>query len=371
MASESQNSRVSKVLPWGKIEKYNSSLFKDSWRIGTIADGSCFFHAILTAVDKTYRDMKGDGVRGLAQTEKQQRATMIRSKIGKKLTMKNWQTLQNGEPAHLSLTEQIRHTERIVLKVFSNPDKYKGSRSREWIKDSLSSEQMELIRYVLGEDMLDMSNFTNECKLEEGYCDVTTSKETFVAQETKNFVRKVTKNVKKLVKKFSQDLIEKTVISYRSFLQILFDMSAKLALQGLVDHFKNPEEWIGTEYLVYLSDQFDVNIVVIDASTDFPYVTADPAYIKATRQTIFLLAVNENHYECIAMQIKGGGKRARITCKYETDGDVAQLVFDLLYKDVAYEKHPLLAAAMYGEKEVYSSNEDDRLVYSDSDSDSD
>ena len=116
MASESQNSRVSKVLPWGKIEKYNSSLFKDSWRIGTIADGSCFFHAILTAVDKTYRDMKGDGVRGLAQTEKQQRATMIRSKIGKKLTMKNWQTLQNGEPAHLSLTEQIRHTERICLR---------------------------------------------------------------------------------------------------------------------------------------------------------------------------------------------------------------------------------------------------------------
>ena len=138
-----------------------------------------------------------------------------------------------------------------------------------------------------------------------------------------------------------------------------------------ISELRNPNEWIGTEYLVYLSDQFDVNIVVIDASTGFPYVTADPAYIKATRQTIFLLAVNENHYECIAMQIKGGGKRARITCKYETDGDVAQLVFDLLYKDIAYEKHPRLAAVMYGEKEVYSSNDDDRLVYSDSDSDSD
>ena len=115
MASESQISSTTKVLSWGKIEKYDSLLFPNSWRIGTIADGSCFFHAILTAIDKTYRDIKGDGIRGIAQSEKQKRVGMIRGKIGKKLTMKNWQTLQDGEPAHLALTEQIRHTEGKLL----------------------------------------------------------------------------------------------------------------------------------------------------------------------------------------------------------------------------------------------------------------
>ena len=76
MASESQNSSTTKVLSWGKIEKYDSPLFPNSWRIGTIADGSCFFHAILTAIDKTYRDIKGDGIRGIAQSEKQQRVEL-------------------------------------------------------------------------------------------------------------------------------------------------------------------------------------------------------------------------------------------------------------------------------------------------------
>ncbi len=372
MASESQNSSTTKVLSWGKIEKYDSPLFPNSWRIGTIADGSCFFHAILTAIDKTYRDIKGDGIRGIAQSEKQQRVEMIRGKIGKKLTMKNWQTLQGGEPAHLALTEQIRHTESIVSRVISNPDKYQKSKSRKWIYDSLKADQMHLINTVLGSDLLDMSNFTSACKVETGYCDISASRDTFVAQETKNFVRKVSLNVKPLVKKFGQELIEQTVISYRSFLKTLFDMSAKLALQCLVDHFKDPSQWIGTEYLVYLSDQFDVNIVIIDAGTGFPYITAEKSYLKDSRQTIYLLALNESHYECIATQIQGGGKRARITCKYETDGEQTQKVFSLLDKETAFSTHPQLAAAMYGEEvidEDSSEDDDERLVYSDSDSD--
>ena len=46
-------------LSWSKFNKYDSLLFKNqAWRVGTIADGSCFFHAILTATNKSYRNIK-------------------------------------------------------------------------------------------------------------------------------------------------------------------------------------------------------------------------------------------------------------------------------------------------------------------------
>ena len=48
------------VLTWGRFEQYVSPYIKnkDVWRIGTIADGSCYFHAILTATDKSYRGLE-------------------------------------------------------------------------------------------------------------------------------------------------------------------------------------------------------------------------------------------------------------------------------------------------------------------------
>ena len=371
MAFTSQNYSSPSVLSWGKIEKYDSPYLENAWRIGTIGDGSCFFHAILTAVDKKYRDLNGDGVRGVAEQERQQRASSIRSKIGRKLTMQNWQTLQKGEPSFLALTEELRNTEKIVSKVLKSPDKYKESKSRSWIYKVVSKKSMKLIYHICGENLLDMTQFGNESKENGVYKDMKELKQIFTSQETKIFVEKVSANVKSILKKFDSETVEKAVVEYRSLMSKTFDMSGKMALQNLVDHFTDPSEWIGTEYLVFLSDQFDVNIIVIDGQTKFPYITADLDYIKNTRQTILLLAVNQNHYECIATQLSNTGKRAKITCKFKTSNETIQKILCLMDKQKAFEKYPNLARQMYNEPadkmEEDSSDEDDgRLVYSDS-----
>ena len=45
------------ILSSGKFSRFTSPMFeKGCWRIGTISDGSCFFHAIVTSLSKSYRD---------------------------------------------------------------------------------------------------------------------------------------------------------------------------------------------------------------------------------------------------------------------------------------------------------------------------
>ena len=70
-----------------------------AWRIGTIADGSCFFHSILTATNKSYRNIKNIENRC-------KKVASIRQKIANKITLDTWEFLQNGEPAHFEFLQK-------------------------------------------------------------------------------------------------------------------------------------------------------------------------------------------------------------------------------------------------------------------------
>ena len=60
------------ILTWGRFERYGSPVFDDEvWRIGCVADGSCFFHATLTASDRNYRAL-GTADREEGESERRQ-----------------------------------------------------------------------------------------------------------------------------------------------------------------------------------------------------------------------------------------------------------------------------------------------------------
>ena len=101
-------------LSWGKFQRYSSPmLVNDVWRIGSIADGSCFFHSILTAINKNYRSIN-------SRSDRIKKVTEVRNAIARKITRTSWEKLQNGEPAHFSLLEKINEYESVVLKVLKS-----------------------------------------------------------------------------------------------------------------------------------------------------------------------------------------------------------------------------------------------------------
>ena len=132
-------------LSWGKFERYSSLLFPEGvWRIGTISDGSCFFHSILTAINKSYRSLKN-------RPNRIQKITDVRETIAGKITRDSWEKLQNGEPAHFSLLEKLNEFETVIIKVLKNPKKYSRSKSRQWILNSFTYDKsFNIISKVLG-----------------------------------------------------------------------------------------------------------------------------------------------------------------------------------------------------------------------------
>ena len=87
---------------------------------------SCFFHAIVTSLSKSYRDTE-------VYTEKIDKVKSIRSTIGSKIDSSNWEGLQNGEPCQFKFLEHLRILETELVKFIKKPQRYMGRKDRAWI----------------------------------------------------------------------------------------------------------------------------------------------------------------------------------------------------------------------------------------------
>jgi hypothetical protein len=297
-------------LQWGKFKKYSSKLYPEkAWRVGTIGDGSCFVHAILTAVNKKYRSIH-------KKSDRSKEAARIRKIISNKITESSWEKLQNGEPAHFELLQQLNTIDNILNKVISNPNKYKKSTSKKWIIDSFRySNSLKIAKKMMLP--LDLSNFTKACKDERtnGYVSIKQCKNIFVTHNLKNYVDKVGKNLNKLIQNFDNADIENSVVDYKQLLENVVDKAEELGVLSLRNYFASPTEWIGTEYLSFLGNQFNSNIFILDGNTGLPYITGDMSNIQKGRNNIILLSVNETHFETIGFEIESITGNTRIKCK--------------------------------------------------------
>ena len=294
------------LLSWGKFDQYYSNLLKEgAWRIGTITDGSCFFHAILTCISKSYRNLKD-------ADEKMLKVAEIRENIGSKITLETWEKLQNGEPAHFEFLTQLRRYENVIQKILKNPDKYRESKSREWILSLFAESSYKILHKVLGREIFNMHDFTSSCNEEGVYLPMKNCKDIFVKKQLGHCVKRIQNKFSDL--SYEKGVIEEAVLDYKKFLESCVDKAETDALNTLRVHFSDPGEWIGTEYLSFLGNQFNINIFLINGRTGLPYVNGDLSGIKEGRSNIFLLAVNESHFEALGFEINSQNSN-KIKCK--------------------------------------------------------
>ena len=310
-------------LDWGKFERYTTALFPSgTWRIGSIADGSCFFHSIMTSINKNYRGIKN-------RTERIDHITDLRGKISKKITLDTWENLQRGEPAHFAFLQQINDIEGGVAKYMYNPTKYHKSKSREWIRESINHDtSTKIINIVLGDSLFDMNDFSTTCSASPGYIPMDKCEDVFVKIQLKVYVKKIGRKLKQLTDTYQSGEIEASVLDYKVLLENIAAKAKTSALKSLVSHFANPREWVGTEYLEFLSNQFNTNIFIINGTNGMLYIQGDTTAIKEGRSSIFLLNVGESHYETLGFEIVSSDK-PKIKCRLSWTHPVVQKLVNL------------------------------------------
>ena len=329
-------------LAWGKFERYTTALFPSgTWRIGSIADGSCFFHSIMTSINKNYRGIKN-------RAERIDHITEVRGKISKKITLATWENLQHGEPAHFAFLQQINDIEGGVAKYMHNPAKYQKSKSREWIRNSIEHDtSAKIINIVLGDSLFDMNDFSATCSAASGYISMDKCEDVFVKIQLKVYVKKIGRKLKQLTDTYQSGEIEASVLDYKILLENIAANAKTSALKSLVSHFANPREWIGTEYLEFLSNQFNTNIFIINGTNGMPYIQGDTTAIKEGRSSIFLLNVGESHYETLGFEIVSSDK-PKIKCRLSWTHPVVQKLVNMGSKKTA-SKEALFDTVYCGE----------------------
>ena len=298
----------------GKFQRYASLLFTHgTWRIGTEPDGSCFFHALLTATDKAYRSIakrKGQG------DERCDIAKALRKNLSKKLTIPVWNSLQGGVPRHFAMTLSLRHVESVVTECIKNPS---SRGAHPWVLASFSGnvEALELVSEVIQGELFDVGAFSASCKKGEGYMDVAECDKKFCKHQVSRYVKLLSDDIKSLVAAHGSNLVEASGEGFAILVRNVARRARDLAFQKVQSHFGDSGQWIGTEFLPFISEQFNMNIFIISGETGLPYLqAAKKEDYSSDRGTIFLLAVDDTHYECLGFEVKDSeSTKAKVRCK--------------------------------------------------------
>lgn len=102
--------RETEILNVNEIVKINKSIFgENAVRIGTIGDGSCFFHAILTSIDDEYINMN--------KIERKRKIKELREDLSNSFTEDEYKNLANGNIYELGKTVEQFSYERMLMQL--------------------------------------------------------------------------------------------------------------------------------------------------------------------------------------------------------------------------------------------------------------
>ena len=307
------------TLSSGKFARFTSPMFqKGCWRIGTISDGSCFFHAIVTSLSKSYRSTE-------IYSDKIDKVKSIRSRIGSKIDASNWENLQNGEPCQFKFLEHLRLIETVIVKVIKKPNRYTGKKDKKWVFECIKGEStLKLLSLVTNKNLFEMNEYTKNCSDKYGkYKHMKDRKSIFIKIQLKTCVENIERNIKSLQEKFESSAIECAVLDFKRILEKATEIAEIRGLKDIVRGFSNPSTWVGTEYLSFLGDQFNMNIFIVTGDTGLPYPIDEKAITKG-RSNIFLLHVDECHFESLGFEIDSESSRPKIRCKLDWDSPIVQ-----------------------------------------------
>lgn len=335
----------------GKFQKYESMFFtKGAWRIGTTPDGSCFFHSLLTATDRDYRSLSKLQEQEQADTERLRSVKNLRKALSTKLTPTLWESLQEGSPRHFSFVLSVRAVESLILHCLKDQSKLE---SQKWVTDCFKGdiEALRLVHRVLKDELFNLDAYSKDCALEgtDRYKTVRECDAIFNNTQITRYVKELSDGIKEYVKHGGVEQVEVSAKGFANLVSNAARRSRIMSFKRAQKHFEDVSQWIGTEFIPFLSNQFNTNIFIISGQTGLPYLQGTKAddYCES-RGSIFLLAVDDQHYECLGFEVKEeGDRKSKVRCKVAWNHPYVQNTIALLSRDTAEKLNPLVSRELY------------------------
>ena len=299
-------------LPIGKTVRFSSPIHKNLVRTGTISEGSCFFHSVLTASSATYRAT-------MNHSDKMKYVSKLRKALSNNLTESKWKRLGSSE---VSIQIFIREYFEFVYQHISNP-KNNISSSVQRIIDNIElnkhSKLYRLISTILSFEKLDnivLSHAFDKCS---SYV----RKDPKISFENRvKIIKKVVNNAFSLeLKKHDNknELGEKRQEYFCKKFDVLLSEIIKnsifSAYRKFRDELKDSNTWIQQDSIEYLSDFFKRDIYFVDSRTRLPYKQGPCNYKR--RDSIVILWLGDSHFENIGHIINTDTNEVRRTFSYE------------------------------------------------------
>jgi len=291
-------------------------------RTGTIADGSCFFHAVCHACSPAY-------VQANIQ-ERQKQVNTLRASISSNVNKIGWITEENissvvmfQEAFHNNLENAYNH--------FTNT-------KRDSYLENLLKEFSPY--YTVLVELIPFSVFENKI-LPSAYADVKNiidCKEGVVTVYDK-YIGEI-----KEVKKLERHKRIKALSAFTTFVITLLNDTEERVFQHYINSLKLPAD-IDTYTIQAISDKLDLDIYFLDGHTRAPYRNASYSNLKK-RRSIIVLWVDRNHYEIIGELLPDN----RVKRIFDFKDEIIQKIYCLLCDpDTVRLKYPDLV--MYLPKE--------------------
>lgn len=339
-----------KILPVNKTVVFYSPIEgKDVLvRTGTIAEGSCFFHAILHSYSKEYSMMN--------KKERMKLVLKLRAGLSGKIDKKSWETMGDGNIAKIPFQENILEILTSFYNFLKNQKNHiRGRNTRRIYKNLIGSDKEKLEVYQIIYEIIPLTTF-EKFILPKAYKNTTnfSNYSQVINAEIDSYISKngILNGVNSKQTKF-------IISAISNLINLLCKEAYDSAFKNYVKGLENIGAYADNYTINFIADRFDRDIYFLDSNTRVPYNKCDTTDTLKGRKSIIIIWINKDHYEIVGRLLPGN----RVQREFDSDDPLIQkLKMFLLEPEKIQKYYPELKD--YIPKLTNQDDSDENLEYS-------
>lgn len=326
-------------------------------RSGTIAEGSCFFHALLYAYSQEYI--------GMDKAHRMEFVRNLRASMAGKVDKESWEQMGGGLIARVPFQENVNDILVNFYRFLNNDDRARGRNTRKVIKKLVGDDPGKLDLYKLISELIPIEEGFEQIILPKAYEKSENESledcRAIIIDETIEYV-----NAKDELHNLAKEKSEYIRNAIRNFLDEVIKVAENSAFKEYVKGLENVAEDVDSYTIGLISQRFKRDIYFLDGKNRMPYNNSSTTENLKGRKSMIVLWIGGNHYEIAGRLLPGN----RVQRQFDHDDPLIQKLYTFLVKpEQVSEKYPELVPYLPREYRGHTSPSPQR--FSDSDSSAD
>lgn len=291
---------MTKQLSVDETRKFDTPLYKNVVRTGTVGDGSCLFHAILKGLDPDYS--------ALSVSEKRKYIKKFRQDLAQNISLDYYKQKLNVI-SRLNLDLELTKFFEVFYKFIEDPTPFLNGENKLFSKIISNNT----IAYQIITTVLPLSDLISirDLRSISGSVDVD--------EYTQKLYEEISMAFAKAIKDFDIE-DEKVEICQEKLKELIFQVCEYLIDKEFKEYIRdlmNVSEWGGDYMLQLISHNMDIDIYFININTKELYNRGCDDVISGKRRAVVIGWIDDTHFESLGISLSG--KTSDIQRVFEPD----------------------------------------------------